>query len=275
MKRANKDIHKSSLRNEQYASHISTRLWSETPSSDNPYIAEDCRCHGYELFDLISKRSFTDVIYLLFQGELPSKEQEQILQALMIGLINPGPRHPATRAAMNAGIGKTDPAHILPISLLAIGGTHLGGSEVAVSMRFLTKSYRKDPHVIAQGLIDNPRPSTDTDWHIAPGFGTRFNGIDIIPKKLGLTISRMPQCGNVVQWGNAFADILEQNCGCSWLSTGIAAAVLADLGFHPRAGAGLFQLISAPGLLAHGLEMSNKPITSMPFIDDDHYVIEK
>ena len=59
-----------------------------------------------------------------------------------------------------------------------------------------------------------------------------------------------------------------------WLSVGVAAAVFADLGFHPRYGAGLFQLLSAPGLLAHGMEQANKPITAMPFVSDNAYVID-
>lgn len=60
-----------------------------------------------------------------------------------------------------------------------------------------------------------------------------------------------------------------------WLTTGVVAAVLAELGFQPRAAAGLYQYLCAPGLLAHGIEMSNKPVTSMPFISDKNYVIEK
>jgi len=52
------------------------------------------------------------------------------------------------------------------------------------------------------------------------------------------------------------------------------AAILCELGFQPRMGAGMFQLISAPGIFAHGIEMANKPITAMPFPDDKDYSIE-
>ena len=56
--------------------------------------------------------------------------------------------------------------------------------------------------------------------------------------------------------------------------SGIAAAVFTDLGFSPRAGAGLFQLLGAPGLLAHGAELANKPVTAMPFVKDENYAIK-
>ena len=36
-------------------------------------------------------------------------------------------------------------------------------------------------------------------------------------------------------------------------------------------GRSLFQLLAAPGLLAHGLEMANKPLSAMPFVSDDNY----
>lgn len=274
MKGNKKELYKSRLRNEQFASRVRTTLWLETPSPSNPYIAEQAHCHGYDIFELISKRSFIDVLFLLFRGELPTHDQARILESLMIGLINPGPRHPATRAAMNTGVGKTDTAHILPIAQLTLGGSYLGGNEVSQAMRFLNKSARKDPREVIEDLLSKHKRTDEGDWHIAPGFGTRFGTVDVLPMRLATVIAQMPGTGNIWKWAAEFTDILRAKEECGWLSSGIAAAVLADLGFHPRSGAGMFQLISAPGLLAHGLEMSNKPLTAMPFIDDDHYVIE-
>jgi len=46
------------------------------------------------------------------------------------------------------------------------------------------------------------------------------------------------------------------------------------LGFSHHAGAGLFQLLGAPGLWAHGVELANKPATAMPFVKDENYVIK-
>ncbi len=275
MKRNSKEVYKTRLRNNQFAPRLRTQIWCETPSPDNPYIASHSYLHGYDLFELVEKRSFVDVFYLLFQGELPTAAQAGLLEALMIGLINPGTRHPATRAAINTGIGKTDTAHILPISLLTMGGRHLGANEVPEAMRFLNKHYRDDPQYVVKKLINSSNRPQEGDWHIAPGFGTRFSGIDTIPAVLAKTLAGMPGETPVLQWGSRLAVLLEEQSGCGWLTTGVAAAVFSDLGIHPRAGAGLFQLLCAPGLLAHGLEMSNKPITAIPFIDDDHYVIEE
>jgi citrate synthase len=77
-----------------------------------------------------------------------------------------------------------------------------------------------------------------------------------------------------LRWADKFSDHLAQ-ANMGWFSTGLAAAVFCDLGFQPRVGGGIFQLLSAPGLVAHGFEMANKPITAMPFVKDENYVIER
>ncbi len=257
-----------------FAERISTRIWQEEPASHNPYLAEHCRCHGYDLLELMAHCRFSEVLFLLLKGELPSEDELQLLEALMVALINPGPRHPATRAAMNAGVGKTYPQHILPIALSILGGEHLGGSEVERSMRFLAKHLGKDPEGVLEDTLKKAVRPKEGDWHIVPGFGSRFGGIDPMPQKIARHLVDLPGGGRALAWGDALAKALHPH-DMGWLTTGVAAAAFVDLGFLPRMGSGLFQIICAPGLLAHGLEMAPRPITAMPFLDDERYVIEE
>lgn len=258
-------------RNEPFTERTATRIWAETPSSDNPYIADKTYCHGYDLLELMDKRSFVDVFYLLFRGELPTKHDAQLLQALMIALINPGPRHPATRAAMNVGVGKTNPLHILPIASAVLGGDYCGGGDIEEAMRFLRKQHHTDPQQAA-GIFMQARQHNEAE--ACPGFGEQFGGVDLMAKHIAQQLLTLPAAGDALRWGNQFASSLEPQ-GIGWLTTGVAAAVFADLGFHPRTGGSLFQLLGAPGLVAHGLELANKPITAMPFVSDENYVIER
>lgn len=259
-------------RNEAFTQRTATRIWSEKPSDDNPYIATSALCHGYDLLQLMEKRSFVDVFYLLFRGDLPTQPEAQLLEALMIALINPGPRHNATRAAMNAGIGKTDPLHILPIASAVLGGEHLGGGEIENAMRFIRKQQNSDPAFVASELLTQTQPHDLNPPH--PGFGRYHGGVDLLSASIAKQLLKLDGAGKALTWGNAFAAALEPQ-GIGWLTTGIAAAVFADLGFQPRAGGCLFQLLGAPGLVAHGLEIANKPITAMPFVSDENYVIER
>lgn len=260
-------------RKEQFAEKVATRIWDETAASGNPYVTESSRCHGYDLVELIAKRSYTDVLFLLFNGELPSAEQSQLLEKLAIGFINPGPRHSATRAAMNAGVGKTDPSLILPIGLTILGGEHLGAAEVEPAIRWLRKNAKQDPSELAGQLVGELPQKAQGDIHIAPGFGSRYGGVDKMTVSIARHLLALPGAGEVMQWADEFSQALAAH-HMGWLATGLTAAVLSDLGFQPRMGAGLFQIISAPGLFAHGIEMASKPLTAMPFPDDKDYFIE-
>lgn len=260
-----------SRRSDQFAKRISTKLWREVPSAKNPYIAESSYCHGYDLLELISKRSYSDTVFLLFKGDLPSPEESSLLEKLMVAFINPGPRHPATRAAMNAGVGKTDPSHILPIGLTILGGEHLGAAEVEPAIRWLRKQAKHDPVEVASELLGNSGHDKG-DLHLAPGFGSHFGGVDKMVARIAEQMMNSPAAGEVMSWADRFSRALAPH-NMGWLSTGLVASVLADLGFQPRMGGGIFQLISAPGLFAHGIEMASKPLTAMPFPEDKDYFI--
>ncbi|MBX2809361.1 MAG: citrate synthase [Cellvibrionaceae bacterium] len=262
-------------RNEAFAKRTKTRIWQEHACDDNPYIAASALCHGYNLYDLMKHCSFIEVFYLLFRGELPDNHQTELLETLMVALINPGPRHAATRAAMNAGVGKTLAVHILPIASTVLGGNHLGGADVEACMRFLIKHQEQHPVALAQCLLDRQARDAQTDDQqaIAPGFNQYYGGIDIMTTEIARQLSALPAAGKTLQWGMQFSNALHQ-ASAGWLRTGLAAAVFCDLGFQPRAGGPLFQLLGAPGLIAHGLELANKPFTAMPYIGDDNYVIE-
>jgi citrate synthase len=263
-------------RNEHFSARTATRIWQESPSSDNPYIAASALCHGYDLFELMEKRSFVDVFYLLFRGELPSATESLLLQQLMIALINPGPRHPATRAAMSVGIGKTEPLHILPIASAVLGGSYMGGGEIEDAMRFLRKQQNSNVEQFFQAINekpaeDNPHKSSEEN-SLTPGFGARNGGIEIMAVELANRLVNLEGAGKALRWGCNLNEQLQPR-GQGWLLTGVAAAIFSDLGFQPRVGGCLFQLLGAPGLVAHGLEVANKPITAMPFVSDENYVI--
>ncbi|MEW6428265.1 MAG: citrate synthase [Thermodesulfobacteriota bacterium] len=261
-------------RNSVFASRPVTRIWQEEASESNPYLASACRCHGYDMLELAAKRNFADVLFLLFVGELPTPDQARLLETLLIACITPGPRHPAARAAMNAAVSRTNPAHILPLALTVNGGGHLGAEEVEASMRFLRKNQNRPAAEVAGSLPDAIPQGTDHgDVHPVPGFGSRFGGVDPLAAGCARLLLTLAASGRALHWGNEFAGCLNRN-NRGWLMTGVVAAGLVDLGIDARAGGGLYQLLSAPGLLAQGMEFANKPITALPFLGEDQYAIE-
>lgn len=261
-------------RAEKFADKIPSRICKETPDDDNPYLAKSIRYHGYELQDLAENCSYVSTLFLLFMGELPSKSQTELLEKLMVALINPGPRHPATRAAMYAAVSKTEPSHILPIGLTILSGSHRGAAEVENSMRFLRKNLANKPEDVARELFEKFTADKNEDQSVAPGFGQTYQSTDPVIRNIANYFRTLTGAERALKWGHQFATATEEY-GMGWLRTGLAAAVFCDLGFQPRAAAGLFQLICAPGILAHGLEVANKKLHAMPFPEDANYVIER
>lgn len=265
-------------RNEPFVERFSTKIWKETPSAENPYITDSVRCYGYDLLELSKKRSFVDVFFLLFKGELPTPNQSALLEQLMITLVSPSLRHPAMRAAMNAGVGKSLTQHILPISLGVLSGDYLGVGSIEQIMRmFRSSSSKPVDECIALYLSELQKintKNTDEINEIIPGFGRIYGGRDALTLKIATQLNLLAEGSVALSFALALNRELEPfNLGL--LPSGLAAAVFSDLGFHPRMGVALFQLLSAPGLAAQGLEIANKPITAMPFVPDDHYFIER
>jgi citrate synthase len=259
-------------RGEPFTARAATRIWCEIPSVDNPYLAERHLCHGYDQMELLARRGVADTLYLLFRGELPTSSQSALLEAVMVALVNPGPRHPACRAVMNTAVSKTNPAHFLSIGASLLSGSHLGHGEVVASMRYLDTHIESDPATVARKSLAFSR-AEDGDRRVAPGFGTRFGGIDPLANQIGAHLCRLLGAGKGLRWGNAFSSAIG-SVGMGWLLPGVAGAAFHDLGFSPRAGGCLFQWMSLPGILAHGLEMAGQPLSAMPFIKNEDYVIE-
>ncbi|MFN2309063.1 MAG: citrate synthase [Gammaproteobacteria bacterium] len=261
-------------RDERFAERVETRIWLERPAAGNPYNAAGAFCHGYDLGELLANCSYWEYLYLLFTGRRCAPEQQALLEKLGIALANPGPRHPATRAVIAAAVSKTDAVNLLPLGLNVLGGTHLGAAEAGEAMRFLKRHLKRDPVVEARQRAVAPASTAAGDRHPAPGFGTRYGGADELAATLADTLAQMPGAGAALAWAAAFAHELQRLKFGGWLMPGLAAAALLDLGLHPKWGPGLFQWLCAPGLLAHAVEMSNKPLTALPFIDDSRYAID-
>lgn len=258
-------------RNEAFTEKTSTKIWQEIPDEKNPYNAQAARCHGYDLLDLTRHCQFGEVLFLLFRGNLPQKDEIELFDKLMITLINPGPRHNATRAAMAAGVGKTQGEHILPIATALMGGES-DAAAMEASMRFLRKHKKQCPKKVANELLTRIDIPLNDDCHIAPGFGSINGGADTLCERQAVVLGELAGTGPCFEWATAFvANLPEQ---LSWLRIGLAAAVFTDLGFQPKVCVGLYQLFNAPGMLAHGNELSKKPITAMPFVRDEDYVIQ-
>lgn len=244
-----------------YASHASTRITEEIADADHPYLAVQQRIHGYDLIELMQHRSASDVQFLLFTGELPSAAQAQLFAQLQIALCNAGPRHPATRAVMTAAISKAKPEHLLPIGLQVLGGERQGAAAVARAWYALRQR------------LDAAQPVT-ADELLPEGFGTLYDAPDPLQATLLRQLAALPAAGPALQLCVALQQIAEPR-ELGILDVGLCAAACLDLGIGARESIGVYQWLRVPGLLAHGMEQTHKPITESPLLADDDYEFQQ
>ena len=254
-----------------FAEKLSTQIWREVPAENNPYLAERQLCHGYELTALMHEHDATDMLYLMLKRELPGPERKDLLRRFSVAFCSPGPRHPASRAVMNAAASGTEVQHLLPIGLGLLGGTHQGAVNIGRATRFIGRGLNKEPDILARDSVAafTGTDSDDAEITLVPGFGRLYGDIDPWAQRLASSLADSPGAGRGLAWARAFAEALAPS-NYGWLTSGVAAAACVDLGLPARAAIALFQLVAGPGLMAHGLEMAGKTIHDLPFLDESN-----
>ena len=68
----------------------------------------EIRYRGYEIQDLIGQVTFSQMIWLMVRGELPTKEQGNLLDTALMSAVDHGPQAPSiaiARMAATCGVG--------------------------------------------------------------------------------------------------------------------------------------------------------------------------
>jgi len=254
---------KESFRGDQHAQKYATRIFAEQPAPNNPYCTDSLRCYGYDQLELIEHLSFAEYLFLLLRGRLPVAAEASLLNAALIAFSNPGVRHPATRAAVTAGVGKTVATGVLPAALMVFSGEIDAAGSVEAAMRYLRKAHKLPVEQAAQ------EPGFKHVFGLYAGSASSY--LDAVCDKLVASFEHP-----VLSWGQKFLNQRRAaGIDIGWLQSGLLAATLVDLGILPRLAPGVMQLFAAPGLLAQGMENAHKPTTAMPFVSDDNCEIER
>lgn len=266
--------YKSRLRDDTQSSGalLETSFWKESPSDSNAFQVADAWCHGYNLFELASKRGFVDVFYLLFKGELPSSEQARFLNQLMILLINPGPRHPATRAGITASASMTYEEHLVPIVTSAFGGKRQGAGNMRRCARFLDEVQGRDVAEVAGMLLSEDVGDGHAQCLVASEFGESSVWVDRVLTHLR---REFPDNHAVLWLLDLNRKVVERSSNSKSITLeALVTYLLGYLGFNTDQLVGVYQMFVLPGLFAHASEYVSKPANSLPFVQDENYVIE-
>ncbi|RPJ55039.1 MAG: citryl-CoA lyase, partial [Acidobacteria bacterium] len=213
---------------------------------------------GFPVDEMMGRLSFSDAIYLILRGELPTPSVGRLFSAVLVSSIDHGVTPPSTLAARNVATSGAPLRASVASGVLGFGFYH--GGDIETCMRFLEKALARvregdRPADAAADLVGEclrqDRP--------CPGFGHRIHTADPRAARLFQMAHELELEGEHVRMMREIVRVLEARPDAASHPLpvnvdGAIAAVCGDLGFEPEIANALFIISRVPGLVAHAHE---------------------
>ncbi len=225
----------------------------------------DSRPHvyGYDLTTLAGEASFAKVIYLILRGEMPSKNSEKMLDAMLVLAIDHGVEPSSVVSARNVYSGGSPVQAAVAAGVLAFGEYHGGAIEAA--MENFKEYVGRSPKEMADDFAKAGKR--------VPGFGHRLYDVDPRTQRLLVLAKELGFLGKYVKFVQGVEEELSKVGKNLPLNIdGIFAALLLEMGFVPKVGKGVFIIARVPGLVAHVVEEATreKPVRRLTDADVEY-----
>ncbi|PIN79576.1 citryl-CoA lyase [Candidatus Woesearchaeota archaeon CG10_big_fil_rev_8_21_14_0_10_34_8] len=196
---------------------------------------------GYELEQLIEKATFTQMIFLIWKGEMPTKKEEAMLNTILVASAEHGISPPSITSARNAYSGSGQFNSAVAAGVLAIGEHHGGAIESCAKLLSENKS--------AKEIVDNAIANKQR----LPGFGHKIYTTD---PRTTIIFKKAEELGFKGDFIKTVIDIekyLEKNKGRKFCINvdGAISAVMLEMGFDYKLGMGFFLMARTAGIIGH------------------------
>ena len=212
---------------------------------------------GYNQRDLIEKIRYSDMVFLLLKGRLPSLIEGKIFNHVLVSFCDHGATPPSTQTARLVASSGSPMNSAVAGALLSFGHKHAGAIEKAMQLYqskigslYITEDSYIDNKQIAGLAIDIYNEYILGNKKI-PGFGHRYHNVDPRADKLMELAIKEGFVGPHVKLALAVEDLAFEKKKIRLNVDGANAAILSDLGFSPDLGLGVFIIGRIPGIIAH------------------------
>lgn len=200
--------------------------------------------------DLIGRVSYTEMVYLLIQGRLPTRAEIAILDACLVALAEHGLTLNTLVARFVTSAVPDQMQVAMGASLMTVGDTFVGTMEGCA--RILQDGVRTggDARAYCAEVVARHR----ADKRAVPGFGHRFHKPDDPRSPRLLQVAREAGCkGEFIDLLSVLALEVDRACGrhLTINATGAIAALLSEIGFEGDVMRGLAVVSRSGGLVAH------------------------
>lgn len=223
-------------------------------------VPNSIRIKGYPIEALMANLSFGEGVFLLFKGELPTKEEGRMMNALLIATMDHSVTAPSACATRFVASGGSPIQSAVAAGIQALGSHHGGAIEEAQSL--LEEGVRqaresgKSLHDIALEIAKAHKASKKR----LPGFGHPYHKKDPRTVALFKLADELNFSGDHIKICQEFGNVTEEAFGRNLVINADAgmAAVLADMGFPVELARGFFIISRSAGLVAHAFEEYTK-----------------
>lgn len=230
--------------------------------------ADDVLIRGYSLREMVGNLSLAGMFYLLVQGELPTRRQEKMLDAIFVACCEHGVRPPSIQAARQIASGGVQFQACLAGGILALGDSHGGAVEDAMAVFAAGLTTIKESGRSAVEVAKEILAETKARKQRLPGYGHPTHSEDPRTVRLMQLAKELGSYGGCCELAEAIAALTGSMVGRALPLNvdGAVAALATEMGFDPRIGKGIFALARAFGIAAHVFEekMREKPMAHLP-----------
>jgi citrate synthase len=214
------------------------------------------RYRGYDIVALMRQASFTEVIFLLHRGRMPSVGERALLDAILVACADHGSGAPSCAAARLAASGnRQSESAAVAAGILTIGNEHGGAGALTMALIEHAAPKMRSGELTAQAAAEAAVADAQQRKVRLPGLGHRVHHKDPRVEVLFSLAAQHQLAGVGIEFMRALeAAVATQIKPLPMNIDGALAAVLFDMGFPPQAGRLLFLVARVAGLTAEVAE---------------------
>ena len=208
----------------------------------------EIRVRGYDLIEMIGRRSFGDVVYLLLSGELPEGNEGRMVEACLVAASEHSVVAPSVDAARFVASAGVPLQAAVAAGVIGLGDHHGGAVDACARLLLDAAENEADVEGIARRLKKEEKR--------LPGFGHVVHDPDPRAGRLLEVAGELGFRGKWCALAEAFEGVTEAVFGKELRMNvdGALAAILLELGLDWRLGKAFYVIARPPGFVAHAFE---------------------
>lgn len=209
----------------------------------------EIRVRGYDLVELVGRRSFGDVVYLLLSGDLPKANEGRMMEACLVACVEHSVVAPSVDAARFVSSAGVPLQAAVAAGMIGLGDHHGGAVDAAARLlRDAAETGRPD----RQAALEAAR-ALKADGRRLPGYGHPVHDRDPRVARLFEVAGELGLRGRWCALAEALEAVTEEVFGRNLPMNvdGALAAILLELGLDPALGKAFYVIARPPGFVAH------------------------